>query len=79
MSTPSERLEAMVWLESTYPNIPEPLRKEYLAAVDIYYAEYPVADRGAHFLEVVKEETQAFAEILRSIIGDEDPPSPRTD
>lgn len=53
----------MVWLESTYPNIPEPLRKEYLAAVDIYY----------------KEDIQAFAGILRSIIGDEDPPSPRTD
>ncbi|MGP5292582.1 hypothetical protein ACTXL6_21385 [Brachybacterium tyrofermentans] len=67
MSTPSERLEAEIWLEVTDPDLPEAQREAFLAAVDGYYAENPTADRSPHFLSMLREDNLAFAKILDSV------------
>lgn len=67
MSTPTERLEAEVWLETTDPDISTCQRAEFFAAVDEYYTEHPTADRGPHFLTTLREDNLAFAKILDTV------------
>lgn len=74
MSTASEHLEAKIWLEATVADMLDEKRAEFFAAVNAYYAENPVADRGPDSLAVLREDNVAFAKILRSIYGEEPPP-----
>ncbi|MGP5053273.1 hypothetical protein ACTXI9_17405 [Brachybacterium alimentarium] len=73
MSTPSERLEATIWLESTLPDVPSDVQEKFLAGVDEYYAEYPIADRGSDVLVTLKDDNEAFALILRAVLPKDDP------
>lgn len=68
MSTPSERLEAMIWLDATYAEIPAEQCAAFYAAVDDYYEQHPIADRQPHALDILKQDNHAFAEILRNIV-----------
>lgn len=67
MSTPTERLEAEVWLEATDPDISVGQRGAFFAAVDDYFVENPTADRGPHFLTTLREDNAAFTKILDSV------------
>lgn len=67
MSTPTERLEAEIWLDATDPELPAPQRAAFFAAVDEYYMENPTADRSPHFLTTLREDNFAFAEILDTV------------
>ena len=71
MSTPSERLEAEIWLESLNPDAPPDVREKFLASVDEYYDHYPTADRGPDFLAMLRDDDHAFAMILESIMSDQ--------
>lgn len=55
MSTPTERLEAEVWLEATDPDISVGQRDAFFRAVDEYFVANPTADRGPHFLTTLRE------------------------
>lgn len=79
MSTPSERLEATVWLDATYPDLPTEQRANFYTAVDEYYEQHPIADRCPHTLAILKQDDHAFAEILRSIRADQHPALPNAD
>lgn len=67
MSTPTERLEAEVWLEATDPDISVGHRDAFFAAVDDYFVENPTAERGLHFLTTLREDNLAFATILDTV------------
>lgn len=71
MSTPSEHLEATVWLESTYPDIPPRLRTEFVTAVDAYYAEHPITGRCPDTIEILHQDDRAFTEILRVLLNEQ--------
>jgi len=73
VSTPSERLEAEIWLETASPDISTEQQDAFFVAVDEYYAQYPTADRGEDFLATLREDGHAFALILAEIVtgGDE--------
>lgn len=73
MSTPGERLEATVWLDARYPDLPEAERTAFYAAVDEYYAQYPIADRRPHALDILRQDDRVFAEFVDSILGREHP------
>lgn len=70
MSTPSERLEAQVWLEATLPDLPRHLREQFFTGVDEYYTQYPTADRGPDILATLEDDNEAFAQILRAVLPD---------
>lgn len=71
MSTPSERLEAAIWLESLDPDILPGAKAKFFVGVDDYYDHYPTADRGPDFLATLHEDDRAFAMILESIVPGE--------
>src|SRR5690606_2318514 len=73
VSTPSERLEAVVWLESTLPDAPPDLAPKFLASVDAYYTEHPTAERGTDILAILEDDHRAFALILRAVLSGADP------
>jgi hypothetical protein len=73
VSTPSERLEATIWLEANLPNAEPDVVEEFLAAVDEHYAEHPTASRGNHPLTTLREDQQAFARILSAILPKDHP------
>ena len=73
MSTPSERLEATIWLESLDPDVPPELTEKFFAGVDEYYATYPIADRGPDIFAILREEDEAFARILRAVLPEDFP------
>lgn len=75
MSIQGERLEATIWLETTFPDIPQQQREQFFAAVEAHYEQHPVVERPAHALENLQQHERTFAEILRNVL-DEDPPSP---
>lgn len=68
MTTPSERLEATIWLDATYPELPAEQRAAYYAAVDDYYEQCPIADRQPHALDILKQDNRAFDKILGSVL-----------
>lgn len=67
MSTPSERLEAEIWLDGTGRQLSDEQREAFFAHVDIYYRRNPTSDRGADLLSVLREDAAAFARILESV------------
>lgn len=67
MSTPSERLEAEVWLDATDPDLPAHQRDAFFAAVDDYFVANPTADRGPHLLTTLREDNAAFEKILDTV------------
>lgn len=71
MSTPSERLEAEVWLDTTRPDLSADQQDAFFAAVDEYYDEHPTADRGSDFLAMLREDDRAFAHTLDAILTGE--------
>ena len=73
MSTTSEHLEATVWLESAFPDIPPQQRREFFAAVDAYYEEHRVAERSTGALGSIRQDEQVFIETLRAVLGGESP------
>ena len=73
MSTPSERLEAEIWLDSILPDLPPELRETFFVGVDEYYTRCPTADRGPDVLATLKDDNQAFALILRDSIPESGP------
>lgn len=73
MSTPSERLEAEIWLDSTHPDLPPELREKFFVGVDEYYTRCPTADRSPDVLATLKADNQAFALILRDVLPEGDP------
>lgn len=75
MSTPSERLEATVWLESTFPDLSEEHRAEFYSAVDAYYGEHPASGRDLDPLSMIRQDDHAFAAILRSITNEDPRPT----
>lgn len=74
MSTTSKHLEAAIWLESTFPDIPARQRSDFFSAVDVYYEAHPVAQRHSGPLGIIRQDDRVFTEIIHSIL-DEDPPS----
>lgn len=73
MSTPSERLEATVWIDSTFLDIPVGQREEFFAAADAYYDAHPVAARCPDTLGILHQDDRAFTEILRCVLGEDHP------
>lgn len=71
MSTPSERLEAEIWLETRSPELSGAQRATFFAAVDEYYTAHPTAERGPDFLATLREDDGAFASILERVLRDE--------
>jgi hypothetical protein len=71
VSTPSERLEAEIWLDSTGPDLSTRQREAFFAAVNEYYQAYPTADRGTDILTTLREDDHAFALILNEIQTDD--------
>lgn len=67
MSTPTERLEAEIWLNATDPGISTCQREAFFTAVHEYYVVNPTADRGPHFLTTLREDNLAFARILDTV------------
>ncbi|HEX7350905.1 hypothetical protein [Brachybacterium sp.] len=72
MSTFSERLEAEVWLESTFPDLPPELRETFFIGVDEYYAQHPIADRRPDVLTTLEDDSRAFALLLRDVLSQAD-------
>ena len=70
MSTPSERLEAEIWLETTSPDLLASQRNAFFVAVDEYYDQYPTADRGTHFLDALRDDVLAFTSILDALVSE---------
>lgn len=77
MSTPTERLEATVWLDATCPELPPAQRAEYFALVDDYYRANPIAERGGDIMRILREDNSAFARILATVQPQEDPTDTR--
>ena len=73
VSTPSERLEAEVWLDAILPDLPPELREKFFVGVDEYYIQYPTADRSPDVLATLKDDNQAFALILQDVIPEGEP------
>ena len=70
MSTPSERLEAEIWLDTTDPDLPACQREGFFHAVDEYYDQHPTAERGTDFLAMLHDDNCAFAGILDVILSE---------
>ncbi|WP_422115012.1 hypothetical protein [Brachybacterium sp. UNK5269] len=70
MATPSEHLEAEIWLEATRPDLSASQREAFFRAVDEYYDRYPTAARGSDFLSVLKDDNLAFARMLDAVVAD---------
>ena len=71
MSTPSERLEAEIWLETRGPeHLSDAQAAAFSAAVDEYYAAHPTAERGPDFLATLREDDSAFTRILEQVLTD---------
>lgn len=71
MSTPSERLEAEIWLETRSPDLSDAQAAAFFAAVDEYYAAHPTAERGPDFLATLREDDGAFTRILEQVLTDD--------
>lgn len=67
MSTPSERLEAEIWLDGTCKDLTDEQRESFFTHVDAYYRQNPTADRGTDVLRVLEEDDRAFARILAAV------------
>jgi hypothetical protein len=67
VGTPSERLEAEIWLDATGRQLSDEQRRTFFAHADVYYRRNPTSDRGADFLGTLREDDAAFARILESI------------
>lgn len=67
MSTPSERLEAEIWLEATGRPLSDEQRDAFFGHVDSYYRRNPTSDRGADFLGTLRDDDAAFTRILESV------------
>lgn len=70
MSTPSERLEAEIWLGATSPDLSACRREAFFRAVDEYYDQYPTDARGTDFLTILHDDNRAFARILDAIVAE---------
>lgn len=70
MGTPSERLEAEIWLGATRPDLPECQREAFFRAVDEYYDRYPTDARGTDFLTVLHDDNCAFTRILERVVAE---------
>lgn len=64
MSTPSERLEAEIWLDGTCEVLSDEQRETFFTHIDTYYRRNPTADRGTDVLRVLEDDDLAFARIL---------------
>jgi hypothetical protein len=60
-----------VWLDTSHPHLPAEKREIFYEAVGRYFQENPTAERGAHFLSALREDHEAFPQILREIMDDE--------
>lgn len=69
MSTPSERLEAEIWLETTNPDLSADQRDAFFAVVDEYYDQYPTADRATNVLTTLHEDDREFTRIRNEILA----------
>ncbi|MGP5641559.1 hypothetical protein ACTXPS_19230 [Brachybacterium tyrofermentans] len=70
MGTPGERLEAEIWLETIGPDLSAEQWDAFFYAVDEYYDEHPIADRGPDFLATLRNDDRAFALILDEVINE---------
>lgn len=76
MSTPSERLEAQIWLEANFPEVAPELKDRFFAGVHEYYTQYPTADRRPDIATILREDNEAFTLILRAVLSGDDAPAP---
>lgn len=76
MSTPSERLEAEIWLEAHFPDVAPELKDRFFAGVDEYYSQYPTADRRPDIATILREDDEAFTLILRAVLSEDDSRAP---
>lgn len=54
--------------------MPAGQRADFVTAVIACYGEHPVAERRPDTLGIVRQDDRVFAEILRSILGEDLPP-----
>lgn len=76
MSTPSERLEAEIWLEAHFPDVAPKLKDRFFAGVHEYYTQYPTADRRPDIATILREDDEAFTLILRAVLSADDSRAP---
>jgi hypothetical protein len=69
VATPSERLEAEIWLEATSSDLSDCQREAFFRGVEEYYDVHPTAARGSDFLSVLQDDNCAFARILDAVIA----------
>lgn len=67
MSTPSERLEAEIWLEESGQHLSDLQRQEFFVHIDTYYQQNPTAARGSDVLGVLRDDDAAFSGILEAV------------
>ncbi|MGP5080043.1 hypothetical protein ACTXKZ_18515 [Brachybacterium alimentarium] len=71
MSTPSERLEAEIWLEANSPEVAPEAKDRFFVAVHEYYTQYPTADRRPDIAAILREDDEAFTLILRAVLSED--------
>lgn len=67
MSTPSERLEAEIWLDGAPVVLSDEQRETFFTRIDAYYRQNPTAHRGTDVLAVLEDDNHAFARILAAV------------
>lgn len=72
MCTPSERLEAEIWIEANSSDMAPEVKERFFAGVHEYYTQYPIADRRPDVAAILREDDEAFTLILRTVLAEDE-------
>ncbi|GLI30085.1 hypothetical protein BCONGLO52_09260 [Brachybacterium conglomeratum] len=67
MSTPSEQIEAEIWLEASHPHLSDALRRRFFAMVREYHLQQTPAKPTIHFLCALRQDYHEYERIFHEI------------